>query len=230
MTGKLIGVGVGPGDPELLTLKAIRLINQAGVLAYTVDTAGNNYARKTAQAHIRAEQKELPLILLNTDDLEKQEANRRESANNVLSHLNNGHDVVFISEGHPMFYSTFIQLLEDMPSEVPIQVCPGISSMDAASADAHFPLASEDERLVISPANEAIGHLHGWLQDGNRIVLMKVAGSIEAVAQELKNSPVTIETVLVERASREDEACIRAIEIWEEREPSYISLILIRPK
>ncbi len=229
MTGKLIGVGVGPGDPELLTLKAIRLIKDAELLAYTVDTAGNNYARKTAEAHIRAEQRELPLILINTPDPEKQTENCRENAQKVLEVLNQDLDVVFISEGHPLFYSTFIQLMEEMPRKVDVQVCPGISSIDSASADAHFPLASEDQRLVVSPARQALGHLQGWLKQGNRVVLLKISDCIEAISAELKSSTLPLETVLVERASRDVVACIRGIEEWEERDPTYISLILIRP-
>lgn len=229
MIGKLIGVGVGPGDPELLTLKAIRLVQHTGILAYTVDTSGNNYARDTVQSYLREGLVEMPLPLLVSANREEQLQKRQENARKVFRFLEQGKDVVFVSEGHPLLYSTFAHLLAEMPAEVRVEVCPGVSAMDAAAADAAFPLANEQQQMMVVPARQALGKLEDWLAKGRVLVLFKVAHSIEAITEELKHCSIPVEAALVERASTDRGSFTRQIEKWTERDTPYFSLILIRP-
>jgi precorrin-2 C(20)-methyltransferase len=229
MIGKLIGVGVGPGDPELLTLKAVRLIQSAPVLAYTVDGQGQSYARRTAAGWIGAGQEELPLHFSMDPDREARVRSRREAARQVLSHLTAGRDVLFLTEGDPLLYSTFQHLMACLPGEVRVEVCPGISALNAAAAAAGFFLAVEDETLVVAPAETGLEHLREWLGQGRTVVLFKVARSIRPIQAELRALGEICAAVLVERASTDGEVVLRQSEDWPVEDVPYFSIVLARP-
>jgi precorrin-2/cobalt-factor-2 C20-methyltransferase len=229
MTGKLIGVGVGPGDPELLTFKAARLIREASVLAYTVDDAGRSHARNTAAQFIWEGQTELPLFFSMSPRREERLKARRNAAEKVLRTLRNGLDVTFITEGDPLLYSTFQHLLSKMPPDVTVDVCPGISAMFAAAAAGCFPLAIEGQAVIVAPAEAAVRKIRGWLEEGLSIVLFKAGQWTGAIREEIAASDLPCEAVLVERASTENEIVARISEEWQERPSHYFSIILIRP-
>ncbi len=229
MSGKLIGVGVGPGDPELLTLKAVRLIQNAPVLAYTVDAGGRSYARQTVEQFTRAGQVELPLLFSMSTLRTERLKTRQDAAESILRVLQAGVDVVFITEGDPLLYSTFQHLLSEMPPEVSVEICPGISAVFSAAGAACFPLAVEGQMLVIAPAEAALGRLGEWLDQGYRIVLFKVSRWLNAVQKEIIASNLRCETALVERASTDGEVITRRVEDWAGREAPYFSIVLLRP-
>lgn len=229
MTAKLTGVGVGPGDPELLTLKAIRLIQNAPVLAYAVDAHGNSRARKTVEACIPAGQAELPLFFSMSPRRAERLKTRREAAEKILDVLRKGLETVFITEGDPLLYSTFQHLLSAMPPDVPVEVCPGISAMASASAAACFPLAIEGQKVLVAPAREALAELQGWLRQGNSVVLFKAAQSLREIAGEVTRSGLRCETVLAEHISMDTQVITRDMEAWSRRDAPYFSIVLIRP-
>ena len=229
MPGKLIGVGVGPGNPELLTLKAVRLIQAAPVLAYTVDVRGKSYARQTASAHIQAGQEELPLYFSMSPMRDERLKSRRAAAEQVLAVLAEGRDVIFLTEGDPLLYSTFQHLLSAMPEDIPVEVCPGISALFAAAAAAHFPLAIEMQQMVIAPAETAIGSIRKWLRQGHSLALFKAAHWLKEIVAEVNSSGLACEAVLVEHASSGGEVITRQVEEWAEREAPYLSIVLLRP-
>ncbi len=140
MNGKLIGVGVGPGDPELITLKALRLIQTAAVIAYTVDKNGNCYAKNSTKDYFPYGIRELPLTFSMACDRTERIQYRQNAANQLRDILHTGQDVVFITEGDPLLYSTFQHLCTALSSEIQIEVCPGISAMNARQLQRHaFP-------------------------------------------------------------------------------------------
>lgn len=229
MKGKLIGVGVGPGDTELLTLKAVRLIQTAPVLAYTIDANGNSYARKTIASYIPLDQKELPLSFSMSRNREDRLRSRREAARIVLAALAEGQDVVFITEGDPLLYSTFQHLLSEMPREIPVEVCPGVSALTAAASAAVFSLVVEDEVLIVAPAETGLENIHLWLTQGYTVVLFKVFRQIKMLKAEIRKLSFSCEAVLVERVSTAGEVITRQIDEWPEDGVPYFSIILLRP-
>lgn len=229
MIGKLIGVGVGPGDPELLTLKAIRLIQSAPVLAYTADGRGQSAARRTAAGFIRAGQEELPLRFSMDPEREERVRARREAARQVLSSLTAGCDVVFLTEGDPLLYSTFQHLTASLPGEIRVEVCPGISALNAAAAVAGFWLAVEDETLVVAPAETGLEHLREWLSAGHTVVLFKVARHVRQIQAGLRTLGGACSAVLVERAAAEGELVLRQSADWPVENVPYFSIVLARP-
>jgi precorrin-2/cobalt-factor-2 C20-methyltransferase len=229
MMGRFIGVGVGPGDPELLTLRAVRLIQSATVIAFVVDGKGNSYARQTAAQFIRPEQMELPLRFSMLKDHSERIAERQIAADRLLSRLNTGMDVVFITEGDPLLYSSFQHLLASLPDNVPVEICPGISAMNAAAAAAGFSLALEDSRLVISPAESGLEHLKTWLAQNITVVLFKTGRHIQNIKKLLTCLDTPCELVLVEQVSTCEEAIFRRLQDLPDDFSPYFSILMIRP-
>lgn len=229
MNGKLIGVGVGPGDPLLLTIKAARLIRNAAVLAYAVDAEGESIARRIAAEYIHRDQTELPLFFsMSSDESERKEA-RREAARHVLAVLRRGVDVVYLCEGDPLIYSTFQHLADGMPADIDVEVCPGISAMGAAAAAARFPLVVEGQMLVVASASNARGRIPDWLREGYAVVLYKTGRRLPVIVREIEDAGVPCHTVLVQNVTMDGEVISIPIQEWHIHEAPYFSIVLLRP-
>jgi precorrin-2/cobalt-factor-2 C20-methyltransferase len=160
MPGKLYGVGVGPGAPDLLTLRAERVLQTCPVICLPARASGTSYAGSII-AHMidHACQEILSVQFPMLRDPERARSARGHAANQVLERLYAGHDVAFVTEGDPLLYSTFGYLLETVQRHhptIPIEIVPGVSSITAAAAAASLPLAAWDERIAIIPAAYAL--------------------------------------------------------------------------
>ncbi len=229
MTGRLIGVGVGPGDPELLTFRAVRLIQSASVIAFVVDGKGNSYARQTAAQLFKPEQQELPLRFSMSKDHSARLNDRQIAVNDILSRLNAGMDVVFITEGDPLLYSSFQHVISLLPPGIPVEICPGITAMNAAAAAAGFPLALENSRLIISPAESGLEHLKTWLSQGNTVVFYKTGRHLQKIKELLAAIDTPCELAFVEHASTKGEAVYCGMKDIADNSAPYFSILLIRP-
>ena len=153
--GCLYGIGVGPGDPELLTLKALKAIQRVPVIC--VPQAANrrdSYALSIVKDYVKPEQ-EILRAPFPTDDAEGAAQAWREASEMVAERLRKGQDVAFLTEGDPMLYSTFSYILtgvQELCPEAPIVIIPGVSSVMAAAASSGVPLATHGQRLAILPA------------------------------------------------------------------------------
>jgi len=227
--GTLFGMGVGPGDPELMTLKAARLIAQSPVVAVPVGKAGGeSYALTIAAAHLRPEQTILRLHFPMVKDLAVRNEKRRAAALEILAELEAGRDVVFLTEGDPFFHSTFVYVLEHLPTNVPVETIPGVSSIMAAAVETERPLVMADERLAVIPAAfETIEDLRDVFANFETVVLMKVFKVLDAVLDLLDELDLTENAVLVERASHPEARVIRDVASLRENRPHYLSLMII---
>jgi len=229
--GTLFGVGVGPGDPQLMTFKAASILQRAAVIAYVIDEKGDSFARQVASAHIPPSAEELPLGFSMSPQRERRLAARREAARRLLERLSAGQDVAFITEGDPLLYSTFQHILLAMPPETPVEICPGVSSVFAAAAAARFPLALESESMVIASAAQAQPEtLQAWLEQFEVIVLFKVFRSLPLLIEILKQTNCLDRAALVEKASLPGQVITHDLSAWDGREPAYFSLLLVRGK
>lgn len=227
--GTLRGIGVGPGDPQLLTFKAADLLRQSVVIAYVVDDQGESYARRIAAAHIPVSVTELPLHYSMSPQRDVRLAARTEVARQVIALLSTGQDVTFITEGDPLLYSTFHHLLTLLPSEVPLEICPGVSSLTASAAEAHFPLPIEGERMVVAPLDtEALLHISEWLESFEVIVLFKAHRHVQALWEELQKVHYRGRAVLVQRASVAGQARVVELASWDGSPMPYFTMALIR--
>ena len=154
--GRLYGVGVGPGDPELLTLKAHRILQQVPIICVPqAETSTESYALSIVQDILDLDNQEILRISFPTDDEEGAGDVWRSAAETIFERLKSGTNVAFITEGDPMLYSTFSYVLESIRAnhpETPVEIVPGVSSVMAAAASALAPLVTHGQRLAILPA------------------------------------------------------------------------------
>ena len=228
-SGTLYGLGVGPGDPELLTLKAARLVGEADLIAVPVARAGGeSYALEIAKAHLRPEQVVVRLHFPMVRDVAVRRRHRQQAADQVAAELRRGRNVAFLTEGDPLLHSTFAYLLEYLPGGLPVTVVPGVSSVMAASAAIGAPLVMGEERLALVPATfEEVADLHVLFAAFDTVVLLKVHRVMGDVLAVLAALDLLGQAVLVERASHEAMRVVRDLALPAGAPPHYLSLMVV---
>jgi precorrin-2 C20-methyltransferase/precorrin-3B C17-methyltransferase len=231
MSGRMYAVGVGPGDPELLTLKAVRLIRAADVVAYHSGTHGQSIARSIAADLIKPEVIEelLDYPVTTGADIDYYGTVDRfydASAARLAAHLEAGRDVVVLAEGDPMFYSSFSYLYDRLAERFDCEVVPGVTSVSAASAAAATPLARHEDVLTVLPGTLPVAELARRLADSQAAVIMKLGRTFPAVVEALRQSGRLADARYVERASTGTERVGPVLEVDPESVP-YFSLIIV---
>jgi precorrin-2 C20-methyltransferase/precorrin-3B C17-methyltransferase len=233
MSGRLFGVGVGPGDPELMTVKARRVVEAAHVVAYPVARHGRSIARAAAAPYLRADQLELaltyPVTIGETDHPEGYEGALRdfydESAARIAEQLDAGHDVAVLCEGDPFFYGSYMYLHERLAHRYPTEVVAGVTAFSAAAAAAGTPLAKREDVLTVLPGTLPPEALAARLQGSDAAVVMKLGRNFDDVRDAAGRAGVQARGVYVERASGPDQR-VAALEDVDGRVP-YMSLVLV---
>ncbi|WP_308257358.1 precorrin-2 C(20)-methyltransferase [Pseudonocardia lacus] len=187
--GTLYGVGVGPGDPELITLKAARLIASADVVAYHCARHGRSIARGIAAAHLRPEQVEEALVYPVTTETTDHPGGYQgaidefyaEAAARLAAHLDAGRDVVLLAEGDPLFYGSYMHMHKRLAPRYRTEVVPGVTSVSAASAALRQPLVERDEVLTVLPGTLPREELARRLADTDSAAVLKLGRTFEAV-------------------------------------------------
>ena len=233
--GTLYGVGLGPGDPELVTVKAARLIGTADVVAYHCARHGRSVARSIAEPYLRGDQIEerlvYPVTTEVTDHPGGYEGAMEEfyaaAADRLMAHLAAGRDVVLLAEGDPLFYSSYMHMHKRISGRYRSQIVPGITSVSAASAALAMPLVEGDDVLTVLPGT--LGHegLAGRLRGTGAAAIMKIGRSYPAVRAALKDAGRLEQAYYVERASSGPQQVIeRAADVAPSTVP-YMSLVII---
>ena len=231
--GRLFGVGVGPGDPELVTVKGQRIIGACGVVAYPEKRPGSSVARRAAAPWIAGGCAELALVYPvttgETDHPEGYEGALRdfydESAARIAAELDAGRDVAVLCEGDPFFYGSYMYLHERLADRYTTQVVPGVTAFSAAAAAAGTPLAKRDDVLVVAPGTLDPDVLAEHLRGADAAVVMKLGRRFDGVRSALQRAEVDARGVYVERASRTDER-VAALEDVDGEVP-YMALVLV---
>ena len=231
MSGRLYAVGVGPGDPELLTLKAARLIRAADVVAYHSGTHGRSIARSIVADLIGPDVVEELLDYPVTtgaeiDYYERVDRFYDASAARLAAHLEAGRDVVVLAEGDPLFYSSFSYLHDRLAKRFGCEVVPGVTSISAASVAAATPLARHEDVLTVLPGTLPVAELARRLADTQAAVIMKLGRTFPAVVEALHRSGRVADAFYVERASTGTERVGSVLEVDPESVP-YFSLIIV---
>jgi len=231
-TGTLYGVGLGPGDPELLTLKARRILGAVPVIfAPMASQEKGSYALKIISDFVKEpKQRIIKQIFPMTRDEEKLNEFWHRSGEEIWEHLSRGKDGAFITEGDPMIYSTFCYILEyfeDNHPEVPIEIIPGISSVLATAARARIPLTKEGQTLAIYPVGYDDNRLERILDDFDAIALYKTYHAKDRILDILKKKGLHNSAVFAEKVSSPEERIITDIEQLSRDDINYFSLIII---
>lgn len=217
VSGRLIGVGVGPGDPELMTLKAVRALGAADVVAYFAKLGNSSHARAIAHPHFRAGAEELPLGYPVTTESPKDEAPYRDaisgfydaSARAVAAHLDAGRTVAVLSEGDPLFYGSYMHLHVRLASRYPTEVIAGVTGMSGCWSLAAAPIAQGDDVLCVLPGTLAEGELTRRLAAADAAVIMKVGRNLPKIRRALEAAGKLGRALYVERGTMDGGYCER---------------------
>ncbi|MGZ4490383.1 MAG: precorrin-2 C(20)-methyltransferase, partial [Nocardioidaceae bacterium] len=234
MTGRLYGVGLGPGDPELITRKAARLIESADVVAYHAGTHGRSIARSIAATLIPDGVLEERLVYPVTTGVAEHPLGYagaladfyEASAARLAAHLEQGRDVVLLAEGDPMFYGSFMYMHDRLSDRFTTEVIPGVTSMSAASAAVASPLVRQTDVLTVLPGTLPEPELARRLADTEGAVIMKLGRTFATVRRALVAAGRLGEAVYVERASTGREVVRPVKDVDPDRVP-YFSIILV---
>ena len=233
-TGGLYGVGVGPGDPGLITRKAAGLIENADVVAYFSGTHGRSIARSIAAellpTGVREESMVYPVTTGSTDHPGGYpgaiDEFYDECAGRLAGHLRDGRSVVVLCEGDPLFYGSYMYLHDRLASRFPAEVVPGVTSVSAASAAARRPLVRHEDVLTVLPGTLPRPELARRLADTQGAVIMKLGRTFRTVRQALAEAGRLDEALYVERASTGGERVVPAADVDPDAVP-YFSIVLV---
>lgn len=234
MAGRLFGVGVGPGDPELVTVKAARLIGEAQVVAYHAAGHGRSNARAIAEAYLRPGQIEEALIYpVTTGETDHPGGYQgaidefyAESAARLAAHLDAGRDVVVLAEGDPFFYGSYMHMHKRLAGRYEAEVVPGVTSVSAASAVLGRPLMERDEVLTVLPGTLPPAELAERLAATDSAAVMKLGRTFDGVRQALEAAGRLDDAWYVERATTDRQRTARLSEVAPETVP-YFSLAML---
>ncbi|MCR5976512.1 precorrin-2 C(20)-methyltransferase [Gordonia jinghuaiqii] len=232
--GKLWGVGLGPGDSELMTVKAARLITTADVIAYHCARHGNSIARSVAEPYLREGQTEERLMYPVTTETTEHPGGYQgalddfyaESVDRLAVHLRAGRDVVLLAEGDPLFYSSYMHMHKRLSPHFDAEIVPGVTSVSAASAATGVPLVEGEETLTVVPGTASTPELLFRFRSADAIVVMKLGRTFERVREALRAAGRLDEAFYVERASTTVERVLPAADV-DPAEVPYFSILVV---
>ncbi|MDQ2584231.1 precorrin-2 C(20)-methyltransferase [Saccharothrix yanglingensis] len=231
MTGRLYGVGVGPGDPELVTVKAARLIREADVVVFHSARHGRSVARRVAEPYLREGQVEeqlvYPVTTEDSDDYQgEMDAFYEECAERLARHLDAGRDVVVLAAGDPFFYGSYMHLHKRLAHRYPAEVVPGVTSVSAGAAVIGRPLVERDEVLTVLPGTLPADALVEHLSGGDPVAIVKLGRTFPNVREALEKTGRLDEAWYVERATTGGQRTSPLSEVDADTVP-YFSLALL---
>ncbi|WP_448223606.1 precorrin-2 C(20)-methyltransferase [Gordonia iterans] len=232
--GKLWGIGLGPGDPELVTVKAARIISAAPVVAYHCARHGNSIARSVAAPYLGDGQIEerlmYPLTVETTDHPGGYPGAMAdfyaESAELLAGHLAAGRDVVLLAEGDPLFFSSYMHMHKRLADRFEAEIVPGVTSVSAASAALGIPLVEGEETLTVLPGTADSAELIAHFRSGEALAVMKLGRTFGKVYDALIEAGRIDEAWYVERASTSRQRIEKVVDVDPETVP-YFSLIVV---
>ncbi|MEM7119831.1 MAG: precorrin-2 C(20)-methyltransferase [Pseudomonadota bacterium] len=227
--GTLWGLGVGPGDPDLITLKAHRLLRAAPVVAYPAPEEGPSLARAIVESHLPGGQTEIAIRMPLDLNRFPVEAVYDQAAADIAGHLTAGRDVAAICEGDPFFYGSFMYLFGRLAHRHRVEVVPGVSSLVACPAVAGAPLAARDDVLTVLPGILAEDELERRLKDVEAAAIIKVGRHMPKIKAVIERLGMVARARYVEHATMADQKSLPLAELGEAKAP-YFSMVLVHSR
>lgn len=208
-SGRLVGVGTGPGDPELLTVKAVKALQSADVVAHFAKQGNAGNARAIVEGHLKPDVVELPLLYPVTTEIHRHaqdytsriRAFYEDSAEAVAAHLARGATVAVLSEGDPLFYGSYMHLHVRLADRFPTDVIPGVTAMSGCWSQAGVPIVQGDDILTILPGTLDEDELARRLADAEAAVIMKVGRNLRKIRAALASVGKLADAIYVERGT-----------------------------
>ena len=228
MAGRLYGLGLGPGDPELVTLKALRLLRAAAVVAYPAPTGGASFARSIAAEWIATGQREIAIEFPMRPG-PPPAAIYDSAAATLAAELDAGNDVAFLCQGDPFFYGTFAAIFTRLAPRYRIVVVPGISSLTACAAAAATPLVQRDQTLTVIPATLPEAELARRLAAAETAAVIKLGRHAAKLCRVLAGLGRLDDALYVERATQPSQR-IAPLAAIDPASVPYFAMALVRQK
>lgn len=226
MTGTLYGVGVGPGDPELVTLKALRILKSAPVLAWPAPEEGPSLAREIVADHLPGTQREIAIRMpLSPARFPADDVYDR-AAVEIGDALESGSDVAVICEGDPFFYGSFMYLYGRLADRFPVEVVPGVSSLTACAAALGAPLSAKNDVLTVVPGPLDAAAMAARIEAADAVAIIKVGRHLEKIRGVLAGLGLADNARYIERATMGDQRIVPLAEVAAGAAP-YFSMILV---
>lgn len=229
MIGTAYGIGVGPGDPELITLKAQRLLRAAPVLAYPAPETGDSLARAIAAPHLPGGQQEIAIRMPMQIERFPAQAVYDHAAEEIGGHLTAGRDVAVLCEGDPFFYGSFMFLFGRLAERHAVEVVPGVSSLMACPAVLGAPLAARNDVLTVLPAPLSADDLRHRLANTDAAAVIKVGRHFAKVRAVLDTLGLTARARYIERATLPQQRILPLDQVDVDDVP-YFSMILVHKR
>jgi precorrin-2/cobalt-factor-2 C20-methyltransferase len=234
VSGRLIGIGVGPGDPELLTLKAARTLSEADLVVHFAKAGGSSNARAIAARHLRAGVEELPLHYPVTSEQPRSghayqsalTAFYEAAAATLAARLDSGRTVAVICEGDPLFYGSYMHLHVRLAPRYPTQVIAGVTGMSGCWSAAGTPIAQGDDVLMVLPATLPEDKLERRLADADAAVVMKLGRHLPKIRRTLDRVGRLEQAIYVERGSTAAAVTMRLVDKCDDGAP-YFAIVLV---
>jgi precorrin-2/cobalt-factor-2 C20-methyltransferase len=231
MAATFYGIGVGPGDPELITRKAARLLAEVDWIFYPSTVGGGGLAREIVAGLGLPEQKFRRADIEMSRERSGANADYRRAAEEIAAELRAGRSVAWITEGDPLFYSTFVHVLCEVKLVAPqaaIEIVPGVTSMQAAAARAQLPLAQLADKIAILPAAYGIDRLPALVDAFATVVLLKVNSVWDPLLDALAELGDAVQVTYLERVGTQRERVVTGLESLRGHAVPYFSLVIVR--
>jgi len=231
---RLIGVGVGPGDPGLVTLNAIAALNEADVVAHFAKAGNASNARTIAACHFKDGVEELPLLYPVTTEIPKEDAAYRDSirafydgaARAIASRLDQGQVVAVIAEGDPLFYGSYMHLHVRLSPRYPTEIVAGVTGMSGCWSAIGTPIAQGDDVFTVLPATLPEYELERRLADTDAAVVMKIGRHLAKVRRALDRAGRLDRAIYVERGTMTNAAVMPLVDKLDTIAP-YFAMVLV---
>ncbi len=201
MNGTLFGIGLGPGDADLMTLKAARLISAARVVAYPTLAGGESFARAIAADLIDKDAKEIVIDVPMVVDRKPAQGAYDKAASEIAAVLETGQDVAVLCEGDPFFYGSFMYLHARLKDRFTVEIVPGVTSMTTSAAALGLPLAARNEVLSVVPGPLEADKMRAQIKAADSVVIMKVGRHLAKIREVITALGLMDRAYYIERAS-----------------------------
>jgi precorrin-2/cobalt-factor-2 C20-methyltransferase len=226
MSGTVYGLGVGPGDPELITVKALRILRAASVVAYPAPEDGASFARAIVARWLVPSQIEIVIRVPMESARFPAQAIYDRAADAIAAHAASGRDVAVLCQGDPFFYGSFMYLFARLAERVPVAIVPGVSSLTACAAAARWPLAARDDALIVLPASLADDELAPRLAAAEAVAIIKLGRHFQRVRDLLGQLGLAGNARYIERATTVAERVL-PLDAVDATSVPYFSMILL---
>lgn len=230
--GTLYGIGVGPGDPELIPLKAVRILKEVDTV-FAASSSKNLYSLAVgiARHHIPETTPIIALPFPMTRDKEETETAWRQNARRIAEDVAAGKNAAFITLGDPTTYSTFgyiIRSMKEVAPSIPIQTIPGITSYQACAARLNLPLVEGEQCLLITSGIQGGDRVRNITPKPENIVFLKAYRNARDISEALEETGMIESSIGISRCGLPDEEIIRDVRSFKDREPGYWTIIIAK--